>query len=202
MSEGLQGDLQHVADNLLTPLLKRMHPELEWRWEYGELDEARSVDIADKEVKTARTRNEIRVARGEEPMGFWLPPHEYKKLDPDDEKIEKFHKNPWNMPADQPIVGQMQQLQMMEQGEQQPEQPGGGFGGEGMGEGDEFPFGQPGPGQQFQPPGQDDDDEPLADETQTQQPGQKPEQQQQDEAQPMNKARGRVVVYVEEIRSA
>ncbi len=167
--EGLQGDMQHLCEAILTPVARRCHPDLRVVMEYGDFDPHKEAEIYEVRARTSLTRNEVRLAEGNEPMGYWLPGDVYKGLGPDDERRKRYEANLWNMPADASFVSAVQQQAQMEQQQAQQEQGGGfdeeqpgddGFGEPDDGEDDGFgqpppkaPFGDPGQGQQ-QPGGQ------------------------------------------------
>lgn len=163
--EGLQGDLSHLTESIFNQIAARVHPDLRVVWEYGGVDVSKEATTNESRAKVDTTRNELRLERGERPMGFWVPPDEYDALTP--EKQKKFDANLWNMPSDPSFVSAMQ---MQQQAEEQQPQDTDGFGGgadqpDGFGGKQEFPFGrkpgaeggaqepeggaqQPGPGQQ------------------------------------------------------
>ena len=109
--EGLQGDLQHLAEAVFTPLARRCHPDLRVVFEYGDFDPQKEASIYEVRARTSITRNEVRLAEGLEPMGFWVPTDEIDDLS--DEDREKYESNLWNMPADQGFVSAMQQQAQM-----------------------------------------------------------------------------------------
>lgn len=208
--EGLQGDLTHLVDSILTPLARTCHPDLRVVMEYGDFDPQKEAQVYEAQARVYRTRNEIRLENGEDPKGFWVEPEKYDDLD--DEKKKLYDGNPWNWPTDATFMQAINQAAMREQMEQQqgqgqddgfgeqagPEQGAGadedgdGFGGPPE-QGDEdgfgappakpsFPFGQP-PGQQGAPQGQAKPQGPPG-------PAQPPQQ--------LQKAR-RVTIRVEEL---
>ena len=150
--EGLQSDVQHLVDGILNPIVREIHPDLRVLFEYGDFDPEKEARINEILVRTVKTRNEIRLAAGDQPQGFYLSPEDYDGAS--DEDKQKHDDNLWNMPADPGFANMMNQRKMMEQmGGQQPDGFGGdqgeddGFGGQAQ----QFPFGQmPGAGQ---PPG-------------------------------------------------
>jgi len=174
--EGLQGDLQHLADTVFDPLLRTIHPDLRLKWEFGDYDPKKEAELYEVRARTSITRNEVRVAEGQMPMGFYLSDDEYQEASEEDK--QKFHDNLWNMPTDPSFASSYMQAKMQEQmadQEQQPQDDGfgaapdedvDGFGAPQGGEDDGFgggpgqgasPFGQP-PGQEGggpagQPPG-------------------------------------------------
>lgn len=129
--EGLQTDLQHLSDCMLTPIAKRCHPDLMVVWEYGEDSASTLAELNTKRCQTSMTRNEARLSEGNRPMGFWLDEDELDELDEDSEEFKKFHANPWNMPADPTFVNFVQGQQQAEQmQDQQMQQEPDGYGGE------------------------------------------------------------------------
>ena len=156
--EGLQGDLQHIVDGILTPLAQSCHPDLMILMEYGDFDPQKEATINESRARVSRTRNEIRLAEGIEPLGFWLSPATYADASPEDQ--DKHDQNLWNMPTDPGFVSQMsQQAQMAaQQAQGQPwddQQPDQGPEDDGFGQPEpQAPFGaRPGaqPGQQPPP---------------------------------------------------
>lgn len=161
--EGLQGDLGHILENILTPVARRCHPDLRVIAEWGDFDPEREARIYEIRARVDMTRNEVRLEQGLPTQGFYLTTEEYKSAS--DEDKEKHDDSLWNQPADPTFVNARQQAkqadafaQQQEQGEEAP--PNDGFGGEDDG------FGQGGPGgpggAQGQPPfGQPPQDGPT-----------------------------------------
>ncbi len=120
--EGLQGDLLHLTEQILNPLARRCHPDLRVVWEFGDQDPLVIAQIDEARTRVASTRNDVRLARGENPMGFHLDEEERYRLeqeDPESEDLKRHHKNPWNWPTDPSFLqamSQQQQAEMMEQG--------------------------------------------------------------------------------------
>lgn len=153
--EGLQGDVGHLCDTILTPMAMACHPDLRVIAEYGNYDPEKEARVYELRANNDMTRNEVRMQQGLEPMGFWLPPDEYD--DADDATKQKFDDNVWNWPKD-PVfanaIGQAksrdQQAQMMAQQQAgQGPQPGDphedGFGGYDDGFGGAHPAHDPSP---------------------------------------------------------
>lgn len=122
--EGLQGDLQHLAEAVFTPLAQRCHPDLRVIFEYGDFDPQKEASIYEVRARTSITRNEVRLAEGLLPMGFWVPTDEIDGLS--DEDREKYESNLWNMPADPGFVSAMQQQAQMKAMQDQQQGMGGG----------------------------------------------------------------------------
>ena len=154
--EGLQGDLQHLIDSIFNPLAQGCHPDLRVILETGDFDPQKEATIYEIRARTSMTRNEVRLAEGKKPKGFWVTDDAYGALSDEDKK--KYDANPWNMPTDpgfaQVIAQQAQQEQqekMMAQQQQQPQHEDG-YGGEQTGADDGYgggppasaPFGGPG----------------------------------------------------------
>jgi hypothetical protein len=150
--EGLQGDLNHLAKGILNPIVQSIHPDLMVMWEFGDFDPQREAEINGKRAQTSITRNEVRLAEGLKPKGYWVPDDQYDGLS--DEDKDRYDSNLWNMPTDPTFVNAVQQAQMMEQGG--PEEMGGppGMGGPGQEEEDDGYGGPPGG-----PQGQEPDDD-------------------------------------------
>lgn len=161
--EGLQGDLQHLNEEILAPLAMSCHPDLRVVFEFGDFDPQKEAQIYEVRGRTSLTRNEIRLAEGNEPRGFWVEDDKVDGLSEEDR--QKYDDNPWNWPTDpgfaQAIQQQKQADLQAQQAEQQgqygqPGEPGAddGFGQPETGEGDGYgqpaqqaPYGQPpGPG--------------------------------------------------------
>ncbi len=178
--EGLQGDIQHLTENIFNELARTLHPDLRVMWEYGDFDPLKEAELYEIRARTSMSRNDVRLADGQKPRGFWMNDEDLEKAS--DEDQDKFHANLWNMPTGD-FASSYNQMKMQDamaqEGEQGPQddgfgsQPGedqDGFGG-GPGPGT-YPFGQA-PSQQGGSP------EPAG--------------------QPMNKARpSKITVYVEE----
>lgn len=141
--EGLQGDVQHLTDEILNPLIQRCHPDLMVKWEYGDDDPTKEAELFDKRTSMDWSRNDVRIMDGNAPRGFWLSDDDLKNAS--DEEKEKYQQNPWNWPKDTVFAGaiqaanqlEFQKSEMQQNAAGQPGQPG-----------------QPGPGAG---PGQDDD---------------------------------------------
>jgi hypothetical protein len=134
---------------VLNPLAMRCHPDLRVIWEYGDFNPKEEASIYEIRSKVEMTRNDVRLAQGMHPKGFWVPDEEVEDLG-DDEK-DKYESNPWNWPADPTFAQAVQQAQQMEQMAQQ-EQMGGGMGGPEMGG---MPGEEPPPGNGFGGPPED-----------------------------------------------
>jgi hypothetical protein len=185
--EGLQADMMHIGSALLDPLARSVHPDLRVLMEYGDFDPQKEAAVYEIQARVCMTRNEVRLAQGMTPMGFWLPEEEYVKLGDDDEKKKKYDKNIWNMPTDAAFVSQrIQQIQQEEAALQQqapPPQPDG-FGGE---RGPDDGFGEP---KQAAPFGQPDDQQAGSQGGAPPPPQQQPDQQ----GAPLRKARETVFI--------
>lgn len=144
--EGLHSDLQWLADNIYTPICRRCHPDLVFVWEFGDYDPHREAEIHAISSKIDMSRNDVRIAKGNKPRGFWLSDNDLDKAD--DETTDKYNANPWNMPADAPFATVLQQQKQAEMQEKMME--GDGFGGGGMG--DPGMGGPPGGGMGGAPP--------------------------------------------------
>lgn len=154
--EGLQGDVEHLNENLLTPLAQRCHPDIMVRFEYGDFDPVKEADLYEKRARTDMTRNEVRQEMGRHTIGFVLAPEDYETASEEDQA--KHDENPWNWPTDPTFAQTMNQREqqkaqadMMEQYGGQPGAPGeegppgeDGFGGEDDGFGGGGPPGPPG----------------------------------------------------------
>jgi hypothetical protein len=108
--EGLQADLRHLADHMLTPLARRVHPDLRVIFEYGDFDPEKEAKIYEIRSKVDMTRNEVRLEMGVKPNGFFLPRDKYDELyaelielalkgDADDAEEEQEQVGPDGMPA-------------------------------------------------------------------------------------------------------
>lgn len=124
--EGLQHDVGHLGDHILNELARRCHPDLRVAWEWGDFDPQKEASIYEIQCRVSSTRNEIRLVKGEAPMGFWLNPKDYEKAS--DKDKQRFDQNPWNWPTDptfaqamQAQAVQAQQEKMQEQQQQQPD---------------------------------------------------------------------------------
>jgi len=164
--EGLQGDLEHLNESLLTPLAQRCHPDIMVRFEYGDFDPQKEAQLYEIRARTDLTRNEVRQEMGKRTRGFCLSPEEYDEASEEDQA--KHDENPWNWPTDPTFAQTMQareqakaQADMMGQygqgqdGAEVEDGPppddgfGGqddGFGGGGPGGGQPPPYGAPPPG--------------------------------------------------------
>lgn len=85
-------------------------------------DEKQAVDIRTTRVSKWITKNECRMEEGGSPIGFYLPPEQYSKLQEGDENKEKYDKNPWNYPADVPIPNYLNTFAQQQQAEEEPDQ--------------------------------------------------------------------------------
>lgn len=149
-ADGLQAILGHLGNHILTPMARRMHPDLVVRWHYGELDAEREARVYEVRTRTDLTPNESRVLKGQAPIPPFWPMDEVEDLSEEDR--QKFDANPANWIMNPAYTGAVQQAQMMAQGGGMdggmPGMEGGdGFGGGGSPFGDatgDFPFGQPG----------------------------------------------------------
>lgn len=104
-SEGARGDLEHIGQCILTPLLQRIHPDLRLEWMYADHDPKAASEVDEAEARVSITRNEVRLRRGRKPQGFWLSDDAYDKASPEDRV--KHDTNPWNMPTDPSFVQAM-----------------------------------------------------------------------------------------------
>jgi hypothetical protein len=135
-------------------------------WEFGDIDPQKEAQLYEVRGRTDMTRNEIRLAQGLLPMGFWVEPEKIETLS--DEDRDAYESNLWNQPTDPGFVNAFAQAKQMEQyaaqggeggepgAEGQPGMPPGAGGDFPDQEGDGAPFG-PGPEAMAQP-GQGDDD--------------------------------------------
>lgn len=143
--QGLIGDLEHMAEAILTPIVQRVHPDLIVRFETGQEDSRGRAETLSIRTKTTLTRNEARLREGLEPIGFYVDAKDVEALE--DEEREKYEANPWNMPTD-PAFAQVKQAadqqRMMEQ-QQQMGPEGGPFGAPPDDQGGEFPYGEADP---------------------------------------------------------
>lgn len=160
--EGLIGDLEHLASEVLTPIVQRIHPELVFIFETGEEAARSRAELADMRSKVDITRNEVRIGNGDHPIGFYLDARDV--ADASDEDQKKYFDNPWNHTTDGQLGTFLNQVAMQKQfGQGGGEQDADGFGGPPGGESG-APFGQPaGPKQ--------DDEQPAG-------PPQQPQQEQ------------------------
>ena len=115
--EGLGADLDHLAENVLTPLAQTCHPDLRVIWHWGNHDPKAEAEIAEIRGRVHVTRNELRLQDGQRPMGFWLPQEEYEKAS--DEDKQKYEENPWNWPTDSGFAQAMQAKAAAKQQEEQ-----------------------------------------------------------------------------------
>lgn len=134
--EGLQGDVQHLIDGVLNPLAMRCHPDLRVIAWYGDYDPQREASMYQQRASVDMTLNEVRMAQGLKPKGFWLPDEDLEEAD--DEAREKYDDNPYNHTA--PFANMKMQAinqQKMMQAQQGMFGMGGGGGAGGGGGGDE-----------------------------------------------------------------
>lgn len=115
--EGLGADLDHFAENVLTPLAQTCHPDLRVIWHHGNHDPKAEAEINEIRSRVHVTRNEVRLQDGQRPRGFWLDEEAYEKAS--DADRNRFDENPWNWPTD---AGFAQAMQQQAQAEQQAEQ--------------------------------------------------------------------------------
>ena len=128
--EGLQGDIQHITDEILNPLARRCHPDLVVMWHYGDDDPTTRAEIYDKRTNIDMSRNDVRVREGDHPRGFWVPDEQLDSLD--DEQKKAYEDNIWNWPKDSAFASakgaadqlEMQKDQMAQQADQQQQQMG------------------------------------------------------------------------------
>jgi hypothetical protein len=85
-------------------------------------DAKQAVDIRTRRVSKWITKNECRMEEGGAPIGFYLPPEQYSKLQEGDVNKEKYDKNPWNYPADVPIPNYLNTFAQQQQAEEEPDQ--------------------------------------------------------------------------------
>lgn len=112
-SAGHKTDLTLIA-NLLTKIVRdKIHPELIVVCNFGDYDAMSQARLHEVRVKSTHTRNELRVADGERPHGFYLSPDDYDKAS--DEKKAKHDQNPWNQPDSAVFMQQAQALSMASQ---------------------------------------------------------------------------------------
>jgi len=78
-------------------------------------DEKQATEIRVQKVGKWKTKNEARMEEGDQPLGFYLPPEQYNKLQEGDPKKEQYDANPWNYPADVPIPNYLNTFQMLAQ---------------------------------------------------------------------------------------
>jgi hypothetical protein len=139
--EGLQGDLGFILESGIDILAMDCHPDLRVVAEYGDYDPKKEVEVYEVQLRTYRTRNEIRVEDGLDPVGFWVATRkEYIALTPEEQ--QRYDENPWNMPTDQGYAGQINQARMARQQQQQPGAPGAQPPADGFGQPDDG-FGNP-----------------------------------------------------------
>lgn len=123
--EGLVTDLQHLSDNILTPIAQRCHPDLVFKWEFGEEDPQKVASSIEIRTRTVITLNEGRLEAGLDPIGFWCPVDAVDKLSEEDQK--KWWRNPYNWinnPASiNAIQSRIAQEDQAEQAAQQPPEP-------------------------------------------------------------------------------
>jgi hypothetical protein len=140
--EGLQSDFAHLKCGMLDVLAAEVHPDLRVIAEYGDFDPMKEAQIYEIRSKCEMTRNEVRLAQGMEPQGFWLAPDQYKVATP--EQKAAHDENQWNMPADPAFANALNQSRMQKMMAAQGQQPGAdGFGGQQPGAADGDGFGQP-----------------------------------------------------------
>jgi hypothetical protein len=92
--EGLQADMQHLIDGILNPLAMRCHPDLRVVAWYGDYDPQREAQLYSQRVNTDMTHNEVRLAQGLKPKGFWMPDEDLEHASEEDRK--SFDDNPYN----------------------------------------------------------------------------------------------------------
>lgn len=135
--EGLVGDLEHLAESVLNPIVQRIHPDLVFVFETGENKAKARAELAEMRSKIDLTRNEIRIEHGLEPIGFYVPAEKVVKLSK--EELKRYNQNPWNHTSDGQMGSFINQVAMQEQ------MAGGGEDPDGFGGGPEeggFPFGR------------------------------------------------------------
>jgi hypothetical protein len=155
--EGLQADLKHLAGHILTPLARRVHPDLRVMFEYGDFDPEKEARIYEVRSKVDMTRNEVRMAPAAPAPATDKPS---TRLELIKDVLERYESNLWNQPADPSFVNAYQQAAQnaafADQGEEEEPPPGDGFGG---GPNGEFPGAEPddqgdgGPPMPGEPPG-------------------------------------------------
>lgn len=108
-SGGFKAILNHIAKTSLTQIVSSaIHPDLVVIVEYGEYDAMAEARLHEVRVKTTHSRNEMRVAIGDRPLGFYLTPEHYEAAS--DKDKAKHDQNPWNLPDSQTFMAQAQAL--------------------------------------------------------------------------------------------
>lgn len=79
-------------------------------------DDKAKLDIQLEKGKAYLTRNDLRMADGAEPKGFWVADKDYAGLSDEDRK--KYDENPWNFPNDAPIPSYLSSFQQSAMAEQ------------------------------------------------------------------------------------
>lgn len=127
--EGLQGDLEHLNQNVFTPLARRCHPDLRVRFEYGDFDPEKEANIYEVRARTDMSRNEVRQEQGKPSWGFCLSPADFD--DAGEAEQQKHKENPWNWPTDAVFASVMNQREQQAAQEKMMEQYGAGPNAEG-----------------------------------------------------------------------
>lgn len=100
--EGQRTDVMHVCAYLTRYVRMGVHDDLRVIPEFPSGDRKALAEVANLEVQHTRTANEVRVERGDTPIGFFLTADELKVAPPEQQK--EWKANPWNYPADPGFV--------------------------------------------------------------------------------------------------
>lgn len=111
--EGLQGDMQHLTDSILTPICQRAHPDLLCVWEYGDYDPQEEAKLYDIRTNIDWSRNDVKIMEGESPRGFWMSDDDLEKAS--DEEQQKYWDNPYNWPKDSVFAGAINSAKTLKQ---------------------------------------------------------------------------------------
>lgn len=106
--DGHKTDMKQVASLLTRVVREKIHPELMIICEFGEYDAMQQARLHEVRVKTTHSRNELRVADGDPPHGFYLTSEEYEKASDKDKALHD--QNPWNYPDSPTFMQQAQAL--------------------------------------------------------------------------------------------
>jgi len=107
-SSGHKVDARQICGQYTQIIREKIHPELIAVPMFGEHDAKAEADLHSVLVKTTHTRNDLRVARQDEPYGFHLSAAEYKTASEKDQN--KHDQNPWNLPDSETFMKQAQAL--------------------------------------------------------------------------------------------
>ena len=108
-ADGLQSLLGHLTDHLLTPMARRMHPDLVVRWHFGEMDPERDAKVYQIRTQVDLTPNEARVLRGMAPFPPYWPAKDLGTLTP--AQRAAFDANPMNQLQTPQFMAAMQARQ-------------------------------------------------------------------------------------------